>query len=990
MQNIELFVADETDVEAKGRCSISLGHVGIRCVHCKHLSERPSGWCRFPKNNHSLALYKGINTMANNHFAICTAFPTSMLNLLSKNRPKPVLLARFRNKSVSHMGLNGFLKVLFKADVNDDSIKVEVDEQNKAVKFGNKRLDGDDLSLAKLGESILNDCDMEDDLSSLDKVVEIKHSQKLVGNQGEEFNHNDSNKKDDDSNASSCLAEYDDDDADYEEAGSDANKPVEKCEDAQQQIFVLADGQCAVRDSDEKIFATYTVLLLKQFVKVTATEEDLSHPNRRFLPKHSVGLTCRHCVDIVKERSDVVPKRYFFAKKSSFCNRYSEFQKHVSSCVFCPEHIREELVARKKLQDQERIDKKIKSNNAVLEIVWNRLSCNSDEGEGNVASPENDQNNKVVNENFRHSSNDEFITLLSLPDDVNILSPDHCFARRHLELFCVSEEEVDFFNSNKSIRNVTFGQIGIRCIHCSQRIMKRRDAEMITSGIIFPSKLLFFPHEVNKFIMNHFYTCEDFPKDEINYAKLLRQSNNCVITDKEIEYYAENAKKVGIFDLVGNEGVCRKSEGEVLPEEVYSSVAATSISNINLIKDSVPQQNMKNSSSLKNLPNGQVAEVIKNAERVLLSDDESSSNLVRSKDRFIGTDFSYLIMMQVKKCFSTEVDRSKLDRQRSQSNGKKITNDIQCGFSGLTCKHCSKRKWFYGSAKLLESKGIDSIKKHLMECSKCPWSIMRGMQTLQNIDSRRNSATNMQSGSVEMLSKIIWQRLHNNSADSDNNMQAAVKEEHDTGRVSRKKIRRGKKNDVSNNSLLTQADKEKKYSFVRKRYDHIECLRCNSVPLQFRSDGSTISGLTKPPVNLMKQHYETCKENMLNLEKLVVLALNMTKTIPGFEIKTLVSQSFSELALTLTGGNYELAAIFTKGVKAEAQGKKVPSEISNPPQVAFPGLVVRAKVVSALIEMADKNKISYDMVDDLHFIEFVNLISPTHKLPSTSELDEYI
>ena len=133
--------------------------------------------------------------MANNHFAICTAFPASMPNLLGKNHPKLVLLARFRNKGVLHIGLNEFLKVLFKADVNDHSIKVEVDEQNTAVKFGNKRLDGDDLSLAKLGESILNDCYMEDDLSSLDKVVEIKNSQKLMGNQEEKLNDNDSNRK---------------------------------------------------------------------------------------------------------------------------------------------------------------------------------------------------------------------------------------------------------------------------------------------------------------------------------------------------------------------------------------------------------------------------------------------------------------------------------------------------------------------------------------------------------------------------------------------------------------------------------------------------------------------------------------------------------------------------------------------------------------------------------------------------------------------------
>lgn len=67
---------------------------------------------------------------------------------------------------------------------------------------------------------------------------------------------------------------------------------------------------------------------------------------------------------------------------------------------------------------------------------------------------------------------DEFRTkIVSLPDDSDWLCGKECYLRSNLEIFCLTDSDLKVFATNRpEVKRPSKGQVGIRCIHCSQQM----------------------------------------------------------------------------------------------------------------------------------------------------------------------------------------------------------------------------------------------------------------------------------------------------------------------------------------------------------------------------------------------------------------------------------------------------------------------------------------------------------------------------------------
>lgn len=75
-RNIEYFAATQEDVQAPApgrKVPVRLGQVGIRCVHCKHLTKRKKRAVCYPPS--VSGIYHCVSNMKFDHFGHCTALP---------------------------------------------------------------------------------------------------------------------------------------------------------------------------------------------------------------------------------------------------------------------------------------------------------------------------------------------------------------------------------------------------------------------------------------------------------------------------------------------------------------------------------------------------------------------------------------------------------------------------------------------------------------------------------------------------------------------------------------------------------------------------------------------------------------------------------------------------------------------------------------------------------------------------------------------------
>jgi hypothetical protein len=153
------------------------------------------------------------------------------------------------------------------------------------------------------------------------------------------------------------------------------------------------------------------------------------------------------------------------------------------------------------------------------------------------------------------------IRLLAIPEDCLFLNELHCFIRRNIEVFSSTKKDVSVPAPGRK-SHVTVGQVGLRCIHCSELPYKER----VKRAVCYPPTVSGVYHSVSNMKFDHFEGCRGFPEDlkkQLLELKLLcnrkRGAQNANCTAK---YYSNAAKKMGLVDTPGGIRFCTEGGGK--------------------------------------------------------------------------------------------------------------------------------------------------------------------------------------------------------------------------------------------------------------------------------------------------------------------------------------------------------------------------------------------------------------------------------------------
>lgn len=294
---------------------------------------------------------------------------------------------------------------------------------------------------------------------------------------------------------------------------------------------------------------------------------------------------------------------------------------------------------------------------------------------------------------------------LSKNDDVYWLSELQCFVRSHMvEVFSAKKEDVQM----EEEEDIVEGQVGVRCSYCA----KISSDERPDGYAYFPQSLSTIYQNVSDLQRRHFLKCSEMPDD----ARKTFQSLRGFAAKAESEtkkYWIDSAREVGITDFEEKGG-------------------------IKFFRDpSTP--------SAADLIEKERGKIKKNAV-------VDRTSLVRPTD--VSTDYSYLLMKQMRPCRFKNSDR----RVGPGSRGR----DRALGFPGIACKYCSSKdgagRFFPVASKSLADNTANAISSHLASCNRCPESVKSSLAYLSHRASLQNAE--LEGGWKKTFFKQIWDRLH--------------------------------------------------------------------------------------------------------------------------------------------------------------------------------------------------------------------------------------
>ena len=159
--------------------------------------------------------------------------------------------------------------------------------------------------------------------------------------------------------------------------------------------------------------------------------------------------------------------------------------------------------------------------------------------------------NRNSNETLHSSKNSRSNTIrrLGLHDDNLVLNPLHCFVRNNVELFTATEDDISAPSPGRKLK-VVIGQVGIRCIHCADLMIKDR----VKRSVCYPPTVCGIYHCVSNMKFDHFSACRGMPEDlQQEFLSLKKScsrkgSGGISGTNYTAYYYQTSALKVGLFD----------------------------------------------------------------------------------------------------------------------------------------------------------------------------------------------------------------------------------------------------------------------------------------------------------------------------------------------------------------------------------------------------------------------------------------------------------
>lgn len=309
-------------------------------------------------------------------------------------------------------------------------------------------------------------------------------------------------------------------------------------------------------------------------------------------------------------------------------------------------------------------------------------------------------------------------TSLALPEDEEFLSPMHCFMRKYCVEAFANECKIGNDAAKPAYgRRIQVGQVGIRCLFCKSHPNTKGNER----AVCFPSSLPNIYHSIETWQRRHASVCPHIPgaiRHEL--AKLKHQSRSGAGGRRQ--YWVTSAQRMGI---VATEHGLRFSH----PPGVLLDPPPTSTFQ--------PEKKETQDFDTTN------------------SDSSSSSteSLVKSEDRFMVTDYLFLLMEQMERCYFTEQDRH---GTRSKNN-----QEHALGYPGMQCRHCRGKagcgRYFPATLRALTSANSDrNLWNHLKKCRKCPDRIREQIDQLQlQSESEKNRR-----GSRKQFFLNIWHRMH--------------------------------------------------------------------------------------------------------------------------------------------------------------------------------------------------------------------------------------
>ena len=260
-------------------------------------------------------------------------------------------------------------------------------------------------------------------------------------------------------------------------------------------------------------------------------------------------------------------------------------------------------------------------------------------------------------------------------DSVRLATVDDCLWLSERDCF-IRSEMVDVFSANytrstepdnpSSLAPVEIGQVGIRCVHCEAA----SPHACPHAYACYPTKLASLYETVTNFHKEHFKACPNIPK-EVKATFNSLKGFGAKAKEETKQYWIDSARELGLSD-----GPSTTSDGGTII---------------------CFHRNPHSPSPADDLAEGRLE---------VASEKEQKALLVREEDKGMVTDFSALLLRQVKRCRFKRSDR----RGGPGSRGR----DRAIGFAGLACIHCASRnnnigRYFPLTAKHLANNTANSI-----------------------------------------------------------------------------------------------------------------------------------------------------------------------------------------------------------------------------------------------------------------------------------------
>ena len=339
-----------------------------------------------------------------------------------------------------------------------------------------------------------------------------------------------------------------------------------------------------VEEADKYLITDYFYHVMKQLRICHFKEEDRATRGgkRDNIEIGYGGLECIHCCRSTNAR------KFFWSNVDRLSNSFSEIPGHVLKCKACPESTKQALLEVKKHHSTQMTEKSRGSQKTFLRRVWRRMhvtissEASEEEQRPQLSHPTevpqidsivtlgSDSPDTRINDNLPQvattggmsckiaakalfdgtaGTSEAKRVLLAIDQDKDWgLSDLDCFVRQNLEVFCTTSAE-----AVEKGDDVTIGQVGIRCIHCSS------EKDGYTS---FPLSLDDLFSAVRAFKTKHLPQCSHLKDGDREKFDLLSKKCSSSFGSLVRQYYLKSAQALGLRDSPDG-GIQATGEGGV-------------------------------------------------------------------------------------------------------------------------------------------------------------------------------------------------------------------------------------------------------------------------------------------------------------------------------------------------------------------------------------------------------------------------------------------